>query len=505
MRSRAYLAMALGILVLAAGAFLRNVRAAAQQQKTERSNMELVGYNDLQNRSAYQPIVHTQGNRYIAYIGHHGGMSMNPLTGQMEPNGTSIVDVTDVKHPKYLAHIPGQASTGNAEAGGAQMVRVCDGSSLPNADKSKVYLLRPFGTISHEIWDVTDPAKPTKVTTVVAGLRDTHKSWWECDTGIAYLVSGAPGWRVPRMTQIYDLSNPAHPVFIRDFGLPGQQPGSTGPIPTMVHGPFSLGVTANRVFFGYGTNGNGIVQIVDRDKLLHGPKDPTDANLLYPQISRLDLPPEAGAHTAYPLMGVEMPEFVKQHPQTPPVAAGADHADIDASHRTQALKNFILTVGETTGNECRENRQMLHAVDISNEKFPFGVSTFYVPEEPGGFCDRGGRFGSHSLNENLTSIYYGRLVFLAEFNAGVRAVDVRDPYHLKEVGYYIPSITDKTDKRCVGTGADQKCKVAIQTNNVDVDDRGYIYIVDRANTGMHILELTGAARQLAKYPQQSKR
>ena len=38
---------------------------------------------------------------------------------------------------------------------------------------------------------------------------------------------------------------------------------------------------------------------------------------------------------------------------------------------------------------------------------------------------------------------------------------------------------------------------AIQTNNVEVDDRGYIYIVDRANTGMHILELGGAARQVA--------
>ncbi len=38
---------------------------------------------------------------------------------------------------------------------------------------------------------------------------------------------------------------------------------------------------------------------------------------------------------------------------------------------------------------------------------------------------------------------------------------------------------------------------AIQTNNVEVDDRGYIYIVDRANTGMHILELTGPARKIA--------
>ena len=38
--------------------------------------------------------------------------------------------------------------------------------------------------------------------------------------------------------------------------------------------------------------------------------------------------------------------------------------------------------------------------------------------------------------------------------------------------------------------------MAIQTNNVDVDDRGYIYIADRANTGLHILELTGPARDL---------
>jgi hypothetical protein len=43
-------------------------------------------------------------------------------------------------------------------------------------------------------------------------------------------------------------------------------------------------------------------------------------------------------------------------------------------------------------------------------------------------------------------------------------------------------------------------KVAIQTNNIEVDDRGYVYIVDRANTGMHILELTGAARVIANFP-----
>ncbi len=57
----------------------------------------------------------------------------------------------------------------------------------------------------------------------------------------------------------------------------------------------------------------------------------------------------------------------------------------------------------------------------------------------------------------------------------------------------------RTDKRCVKTGGADRCKMAIQTNNVEVDDRGYIYIVDRADTGLHILELTGRARAITNF------
>jgi hypothetical protein len=138
-------------------------------------------------------------------------------------------------------------------------------------------------------------------------------------------------------------------------------------------------------------------------------------------------------------------------------------------------------------------------VDISDEAKPMGVSTWTVPEASGNFCSAGGRFGAHSSNESFAPVYYKRILFIAHFNAGVRAVDVRDPFRPKEIGYYIPAVTEKTDKRCVGQGAEQACKVAIQTNNVEVDERGYIYAVDRANTGMHILTVTGPAREIADF------
>src|SRR5580692_12346078 len=152
--------------------------AVAQQQvigaPPEASNMKLVGTNDLQARSAYQPTIHHQGDRWIAYIGHHGGTDdlpspVNPLTEKAEPNGTSIVDVTDPAHPKYLRHIPGQE--GKYEAGGAQMVRVCDGKSLPKADPNAVYMLRAIGSAGHEIWNVADPANPVLLSRIGEGLK----------------------------------------------------------------------------------------------------------------------------------------------------------------------------------------------------------------------------------------------------------------------------------------------------------------------------------------------
>ena len=458
---------------------------AQETTKPESHNMRLVGYSDLQARTAYQPVIQKQGNRWIAYIGHHGDKKLNPLNGKVEDNGTSIIDVTNPKHPKYLTHLPGEE--GKAEQGGAQMVRICSGADLPKADKSKFYMLRVFGNQAHEVWDVTDPAQPSLLTTVVKGLKGTHKNFWECDTGIAYLVSGHPQWRTNRMTQIYDLSDPARPAFIRDFGLLGQQPGAGGAVPISLHGAISTGPKGNRVYFGYGTNTEGVMQIVDRAKLLGGAKDPTPENLLAPQVARLDMPPMHGAHTVFPVFGMEVPEFSK--------------------NLLGKTRDFLVITDEAIQKECLEGRQMVWFVDATTETKPFGVASWTVPEKSGNFCSRGGRFGTHSSNENFTPIYYKRIMFFAHFNAGVRALDIRDPFNPKEIAYFIPGMTSNTvvlETPPGGLGAklpftEASKKRAIQTNNVEVDDRGYIYIVDRANTGMHILELAGPAREIADW------
>lgn len=437
------------------------------QQQAEKKDLELAGYHDLHGRGAYQPVIHEQGGRWIAYVGHHGGTALNPLTGAREPSGTSIIDVSNPAHPRYLHHIPG-------DGGGAQMVRACKGSDLPRADRGKVYLLRTLGHSAHEVWDVTRPEQPARLVTVADGLHGTHKNWWECDTGIAYLVSGVPGWRTTRMTQIYDLSDPAKPVFIRNFGLPGQQPGAGGEVPTGLHGPISTGPKGNRVYFGHGTNSHGILQIVDRDKLLNGPKAPTPENLLYPQVGRFDLPPSHGAHTVFPVPGMD-------------IAGSA------------AKRDFVVITNEALSEGCGEARQKVWMVDVTGESRPVSVADWTVDETSGNFCARGGRFGAHSSHESFTPIYYRRIMFIAHFNAGVRAVDIRDPYHPKEIAYYIPVIIDKSDRRCAKAVHDPRCRLAAHTNNVEVDDRGYIYIVDRSGGGMHILELTGAARKVANF------
>jgi hypothetical protein len=537
-RAAAIAAVLIASAVVLGAAAISGFNAYAEDAQAGSSrNMRLVGTNDLQARSTYQPTLHKYANnRYILFAGHHAlglqgeGLlpnakplpSLNPLTGKNELNGTSIVDVSDPRHPKYLFHLP----VSDGANGGAQMVRVCDGSTLPIQD-NKIYMLRTYANSAHEIWDVTNPGNPVAVDTVAGGnpvignqtgapgaLAGTHKSWWECDTGIAYIVGRRgndtkDGWGPGNHIFIFDLSNPAHPVFLRDWALDGQQPGGVLPphfttVPS-IHGPISTGpqasafemagATGNRVYFPYGTSSNGVMQIVDRIKLLPPPwgtgvKCGSIASSLAPtpctdfqtaELGRLIMNPDNGAHTSWPLGKITVPDFVTD-------------TGNDDNH---TMRDIVVVTSEATAHFCSDFRHLTFMTDVTTEGRPQSVATAQVPASEGGFCDRGGRFGPHATNEEFGPPFYQKLIFVSYFNAGVRAFDVRDPYNPKDVAYFIPAVTRNTDFRCGPyKGNPTVCRRVIQTNNVATDDRGYIYIVDRANTGLHILQLEGEAREI---------
>jgi hypothetical protein len=86
----------------------------------------------------------------------------------------------------------------------------------------------------------------------------------------------------------------------------------------------------------------------------------------------------------------------------------------------------------------------------------------------------GARFGAHQFYERLT----GTIMHAVWFGGGLRIIDVANPLHPREVGYYIPEPTAG--------------RSAPQSNDVTLDDRGLIYVVDRW-VGFDVLEYSGAA------------
>ena len=89
----------------------------------------------------------------------------------------------------------------------------------------------------------------------------------------------------------------------------------------------------------------------------------------------------------------------------------------------------------------------------------------------GNYCGRGARFGVHSTEENFANPFYGKLTALAYFNGGLRIWDIREPQAPREVAFYVPEANAQDDPD------------GYMTNNVEIDNRGYIYIVDRNGAG----------------------
>jgi hypothetical protein len=527
-RRSALSATAVAILALGASSALANDISQSGEQK----DMRRVGHVNLQGRAAYHPyFINYPDGRVIAFVGTHSSdepadppispdsnlPKPNPLKpgSPVEANGTMIVDITNPAKPVEKFHIPGPIPVGGAQT---QSNRMCLGSDLPRGITGKVYMMRNVqvgdpDVSGYEVWDVTDVTNPTLVSSI-RNLRNTHKHWWECKTGIAYLPGSkgppAPQWRRGQSMVILDWSDPTKPpLYLRTHGLPGGQPSGTGPVPPSLHGPISThehpnaagklarGATAddvigNRLYLAWGVGDDGVLQMLDRKKLLpppYGtwsgdPDNPTNGELESAQTSILYMSPDQGGHTSFPMFGLAPKSY-------------QDFTEFK-------VRDIVLLASESTNDRCEEAPHWSFVVDVTVENSksappgtrvqqnvwqgPMVISSLYLDPRRGekyprgNYCKRGARFGVHSSEENFYNPYYGKLTFLAYFTGGVRAYDIREPQSPVEVAFYVPESNRFTEP------------AGYMTNNLEVDNRGCILAVDRNGAGMDILQLHGKAK-----------
>ena len=470
--------------------------AAANDAKTESADgLRLAAHHPLQARQTYQIVQHRQDDRWLLYLGHLRGSERNPLTGRAEENGSSVVDVTDPKKPRFLIHIPPTEAPwfdGDAiDRSGGQHVQVCSGDVLPGGTPGRSYLLRNQGMIANEVLDVTDPIAPKLVSQVVLterprdGKLRTHKNSWDCETGEAYLVTSAAGW-TGQILQVFNVADPSRPRHIRAFGLPGTQPGGE----TDRGDGFSLHeatVLGDRVYLAYGTNHDGVIQILDRKKLLEGdpsvdePLAPTEQSLRYPELARLEMPEYWGGHSAKPILDVPIADYVR--------------------NESGARRDFLFVTSEGIDFRCRTPRHIAFFVDMTDVRHPWPVSNFQVsalPQEPGApdFCERG-VFGPHSPHASHNPLYEGKLIFLSYFTGGVRVIDMRDPFSPVEVGHYIAAPTANS-RVIYPPDAGPDVRPWPVANTVEIDERGdYIFMADRPHNGLYVLELSEHLKEIA--------
>jgi hypothetical protein len=483
------------VLLLAVGLSACRAQPAAEDQTSgassspaadplaEAENIRLVGYNDLQGRPAL--VVTTKSdpaNGNWVYVGHHeNGAGRTPLvnsiTGQMEWNGTSILEVTDPAKPRLVWHIPNET---NRNSRSVSVVYDYGFDGQPARD----YLIRnsealtqgETGTdLKYQIFDITsrdtDPSKISLVSEISGTPQNScgpgcggkfilraHKGWWSQDTGYFYAASGEPGFRNV-VIQIFDLRNPKEPKLVGRAWLPGLKNGEPGYEGQYSHHPI-VDEDNKRLYVGY-RNAGGQAASFDIS-------DPAHPKLVW----SIDMnPPHRGPHTVSPIVYDQVPNFGK-----------------DALPRKYAFIVDEAAAGDV--KPCTNGvRAASYMLDITNEAKPFPVSVWEVPV--GNFCEKGGRFGPHQSAETVNgkiNRFENKTAWLAYFNAGIRLVDLSNPYRIEELGYYIP----KPNQHSFPIEEGQP--VAIQINDIDIDHRGLAYASDRVGGGLFVLEYTGPAK-----------
>jgi hypothetical protein len=351
------------------------------------------------------------------------------------PHGTLIIDVADPKRPKLLSEISMPPGTHSHK------VRVTGDIMLTNREVLGERVRR--GEVPPDdfqgglgIYDVSNPAKPRLITqwktTDKPGpsyARGVHR--FDFDGRYAYI---SPTWDgfLGNIVMILDLKDPARPEEVGRWWMPGQwiaggeKPAWKGAA-HKCHHPLRQG---NRLYTSYWHGGFVILDIDD----------------------------------------IKQPKLVSHLDWSPPFP-WPTHTCLRIPFKIDSRDIMVVSDEDVVRLEgCPPYPSaFLWIVDITDEAHPMPIATFQldsIPPEEQPYMT-----GCHQPCEKVT----GTEIPVAWFAHGLRIVDISKPHAPMEVAHFLPDPPPGSTR--------------VQSNDVTVDDRGLIYLLDRVR-GLHILERT---------------
>ena len=274
-----------------------------------------------------------------------------------------------------------------------------------------------------DIYDVSRPAEPRKLATWPA--LGMHRFTFD-----GRYVYGSPhleGYR-DNIVMIIDLQNPERPEEVGRWWMPGQWEAGGEEAAwdsSFAHKCHHPIRLGNRLYVSYWHGGFVILDIED----MSAPK----------LVSGLDWSPPFPwpTHTALPV-----PFRIRN-------------------------RQILLVADEDVVRNGPDIPAFLWLVDITDEKHPMPFASFQVEEEDG--SDKPDYTGLHQFCEEIRDTEIPTVWFAH----GLKIVDIANPHAPREVASFLPPVPPGAKR--------------ISSNDVCVDGRGLIYLIDRQR-GMHILE-----------------
>ena len=336
------------------------------------------------------------------------------------PSGTTIVDVADPRKPMVLARID------VPEGWHSHKVRVSGDVMVVNHEK-----IGQTGDLDFSgglgIYDVSRPAEPRLISKWTTGGRGVHR--YDFDGRYAYISPTATGY-VGNIVMILDLVDPANPVEVGRWWIPGQHAAGGEEYPwhawvaPRCHHPLRRG---DRLYVSYWHHGLYILDISDMSA------------------------PEAVAHV-----------------NTSPAFPHPTHTCLPMKAPIRG-RDIMVVADEDVAKLYPAPPAFAWIYDITVERVPMPIATYQVEGLHGDGAPQEPMTGCHQPSERIA----GTVVPFAWFAQGLRLVDIGDPFRPREVGHYVPPAAPGAEKP--------------SSNDVTIDERGVIYLVDRVH-GVDILQ-----------------